>query len=193
MKNLGVATSAVTFFRSLGGTIGVAVMGSILGTVVSENIKSGIGGLAPEQQLEAAQTLGSGTIPQISALPDFLRVDRRVGIRHRRGRRVPRGRPARDRHAHRGDLPPERAARHPERDPAREGRRGRPGRRSAGSADVEDELTRELEDAEDAAIDAAAASVALAPVGLAHDPSTSSVETVGAGSGANRDAGSRAE
>ena len=62
-----------------------------------------------------------------------------------------------------------------------------------GSADVEDELTRELEDAEDAAIDAAAASVAMAPVGLAHDPSTGAVETVGAGSGANRDAGSRAE
>ncbi len=59
--------------------------------------------------------------------------------------------------------------------------------------DTEDELTRELEDAEDAAIDAAAASVALTPVGLAHDPSTSSVETVGSRSGANRDAGARAE
>jgi EmrB/QacA subfamily drug resistance transporter len=30
VKNLGVATSAVTFFRSLGGTIGVALLGSIL-------------------------------------------------------------------------------------------------------------------------------------------------------------------
>ncbi len=75
VKNMGVATSAVTFFRSLGGTIGVSVMGSILGTVVAENIKSGVGGLPPEQQAEAAQALGSsGTIPQISALPDFLRV-----------------------------------------------------------------------------------------------------------------------
>ena len=69
VKNLGVATSAVTFFRSLGGTIGVAVMGSILGTVVSENITSGIGGLAPDQQLEAAQTLGSGTIPRSAPCP----------------------------------------------------------------------------------------------------------------------------
>ena len=51
---------------------------------------------------------------------------------------------------------------------------------AAASADAEDELTRELEDAEDAAIDAAAASVALAPVGLAHDPSTGSVATVDA-------------
>ncbi len=74
VKHLGVATSAVTFFRSLGGTIGVAVMGSILGSVVAANITTGIGGLAPEQQLQAANSLGSGAIPQISLLPDFLRV-----------------------------------------------------------------------------------------------------------------------
>ncbi|NYD67192.1 DHA2 family efflux MFS transporter permease subunit [Agromyces atrinae] len=74
LKNLGVATSAVTFFRSLGGTVGVSVMGSILGTVVAENITSGIGGLPPEQQAEAAKALAGGAIPQISQLPDFLRV-----------------------------------------------------------------------------------------------------------------------
>jgi MFS family permease len=192
VKNLGVATSAVTFFRSLGGTIGVAVMGSILGTVVSENIKSGIGGLAPEQQLEAAQTLGGGTIPQISALPDFLRVI----VESAYGTGV-------------GAvflaavplaivtliavifLPNAPLGTQNAIQRAKGAEAGTAGA-AAGSADVEDELTRELEDAEDAAIDAAAASVAMAPVGLAHDPSTSSVETVGAGSGANRDAGSRA-
>jgi EmrB/QacA subfamily drug resistance transporter len=74
VKNLGVATSAVTFFRSLGGTAGVAVMGSILGTVVADHIKSGISGLEPEQQAVAAQTLGGGSIPHIAELPDYLRV-----------------------------------------------------------------------------------------------------------------------
>jgi EmrB/QacA subfamily drug resistance transporter len=74
VKNLGVATSAVTFFRSLGGTVGVSVLGSILGTVVSENIKSGISDLAPEQQAAAGQALGSGTIPQVNQLPDAIRV-----------------------------------------------------------------------------------------------------------------------
>ena len=64
----------MTFFRTLGGTVGVAAMGSILGSVVAANITSGIGGLAPEQQLQAANSLGSGAIPQISLLPDFLRV-----------------------------------------------------------------------------------------------------------------------
>ena len=65
--------------------------------------------------------------------------------------------------------------------------------RTAASADAEDELTRELEDAEDAAIDAAAASVALAPVGLAHDPATGSVATLQDVSAGGRDSGSRAE
>ncbi|GAA1767358.1 DHA2 family efflux MFS transporter permease subunit [Agromyces humatus] len=74
VKNLGVATSAVTFFRSLGGTAGVAVMGSILGTVVADQIKSGIQGLEPEQQAVAAQTLGGGSIPHVAELPDFLRI-----------------------------------------------------------------------------------------------------------------------
>jgi EmrB/QacA subfamily drug resistance transporter len=73
VRNLGVATSAVTFFRSLGGTIGVSVMGSILGTVVADLIRNGIAALPPEQQRVAVDQLGSGTIPQISDLPDFLR------------------------------------------------------------------------------------------------------------------------
>lgn len=74
VKNLGVATSAVTFFRSLGGTIGVSVLGSMLGTVIADNIRTGIAGLAPADQAVAAQALGSGTIPQVSTLPDAVRV-----------------------------------------------------------------------------------------------------------------------
>ena len=63
----------------------------------------------------------------------------------------------------------------------------------AAPATAADERTREREDAEDAAIDAAAASVALSPVGLAHDPATGSVEVAHASSGASRDTGSRGE
>ena len=69
VKNLGVATSAVTFFRSLGGTVGVSVLGSVLGTIVSTHIKDGISALAPADQAAAAVALGSGTIPKISELP----------------------------------------------------------------------------------------------------------------------------
>lgn len=74
VKNLGVATSAVTFFRSLGGTVGVSVLGSVLGTIVAQEIKTGITGLAPADQAAAAAALGSGNIPQISTLPDAVAV-----------------------------------------------------------------------------------------------------------------------
>lgn len=74
VRNLGVATSAVTFFRSLGGTVGVSALGSILGTVVAQSIKDGIGKLAPEQQMAAAQALAGGTIPQVNKLPEAIRV-----------------------------------------------------------------------------------------------------------------------
>ena len=72
VKNLGVATSAVTFFRSLGGTVGVSVLGSVLGTIVSSQIKDGITALAPADQAAAAASLGSGSIPKISELPGAI-------------------------------------------------------------------------------------------------------------------------
>jgi EmrB/QacA subfamily drug resistance transporter len=74
VQNLGVATSAVTFFRSIGGTIGVSVLGSILGTAVATKITDGIGALSPANQALAAQALGSGTIPHVSELPGAIRV-----------------------------------------------------------------------------------------------------------------------
>lgn len=73
VKNLGVATSAVTFFRSLGGTIGVSVLGSVLGTIVAQQIKDGIPHLSPADQMTAVKTLGTGTIPHVSLLPDAIR------------------------------------------------------------------------------------------------------------------------
>ncbi|TFD86329.1 MFS transporter [Cryobacterium serini] len=74
ITHLGVATSTVTFFRSLGGTVGVAVMGSVLGTVVAQYIRDGAGALSPANQAVAAETLGDGTIPQVSLLPAAVRV-----------------------------------------------------------------------------------------------------------------------
>ena len=41
-KDLGAATSTVTFFRSLGGTVGVSVLGSILATRVSSLTTQGL-------------------------------------------------------------------------------------------------------------------------------------------------------
>ncbi|MFC5929333.1 MDR family MFS transporter [Cryobacterium melibiosiphilum] len=74
VKTLGVATSGITFFRSLGGTVGVSVLGSVLGTVVTDGIRRGVGALEPAQQAAAGSVLGSGTIPDISELPRVLQV-----------------------------------------------------------------------------------------------------------------------
>jgi hypothetical protein len=74
LKNLGVATSAITFFRSLGGTVGVSVLGSVLGTIIAQQIADGIPKLSPADQLTAVQTLGSGTIPHVASLPAAIRT-----------------------------------------------------------------------------------------------------------------------
>ncbi|ROR96526.1 EmrB/QacA subfamily drug resistance transporter [Salana multivorans] len=73
ISQLGVATSAVTFFRSLGGTVGVSVMGSVLGGVVASQLQQSVAALPPDARAQAAEVLGSGTLPKIADLPVALR------------------------------------------------------------------------------------------------------------------------
>ena len=79
-SEIGVASSGVTFFRSLGGTIGVSVMGAALATSATDlftertdEIGAAIMALGEKGAAIAAQ-LQSGTIPQVSALPEGIRV-----------------------------------------------------------------------------------------------------------------------
>ncbi len=79
-ERIGVASSGVTFFRSLGGTIGVSVMGAALAARVSElmvasraQIGEAIASLGDEGAYWAEQ-LQSGTLPQVSKMPEALRV-----------------------------------------------------------------------------------------------------------------------
>jgi EmrB/QacA subfamily drug resistance transporter len=77
---IGVASSGVTFFRSLGGTIGVSLMGAALASRVTDLVNAGkdditaaimgLGADAPKW----ADTLSSGTLPQVSAMPESLRI-----------------------------------------------------------------------------------------------------------------------
>jgi len=78
-SELGASSAGVAFFRSLGGTVGVSVMGAILATRVSDSLA------ASTAQLQAAlaklgaegakigEALASGTIPKVSTLPDSVR------------------------------------------------------------------------------------------------------------------------
>ncbi|MDY0908907.1 MDR family MFS transporter [Microbacterium sp. CFBP9034] len=79
-SEMGVASSGVTFFRSLGGTIGVSVMGAALASSASTlfidrkaEIGAALAGLG-EKGAAIGQQFQSGTIPQVSALPDGIRV-----------------------------------------------------------------------------------------------------------------------
>ena len=79
-RRMGVASSGVTFFRSLGGTVGVSVMGAALASSATglladrrSDLASAIEGLGARGAEVAAQ-LQSGTIPQVSALPESVRV-----------------------------------------------------------------------------------------------------------------------
>ncbi|MCH6231440.1 MFS transporter [Microbacterium sp. CFH 31415] len=79
-SEIGVASSGVAFFRSLGGTVGVSVMGAALATsatdlfgVRKEDIGAAIAKLG-EKGAAIAEQLQSGTIPQVSTLPESIRV-----------------------------------------------------------------------------------------------------------------------
>ncbi|MCW3493669.1 MDR family MFS transporter [Microbacterium sp. SSM24] len=79
-SEIGVASSGVTFFRSLGGTIGVSVMGAALATSATNlftDRKDDIGAALMklgEKGAAIGEQLQSGTIPQVSALPESIRV-----------------------------------------------------------------------------------------------------------------------
>lgn len=80
IKELGVASSSVNFFRTLGGTAGTAGLGAILAATIPNmiadrqaDLMQAIGSLGAKGQ-EVAQVLSSGNLPTISTLPEPVRV-----------------------------------------------------------------------------------------------------------------------
>ena len=79
-EQIGVASSGVTFFRSLGGTIGVSVMGAALSARVidlvaerKDDITAALMSLGDKAQYWADQ-LQSGALPRVADMPEALRV-----------------------------------------------------------------------------------------------------------------------
>lgn len=77
---LGVASSGVIFFRSLGGSIGISLMGAALAARITglvaerrEEITAVIEGLGSEARVWT-QRLQSGSLPEVSAMPPALRA-----------------------------------------------------------------------------------------------------------------------
>ena len=78
-SEMGVASAGVTFFRSLGGTIGVSVMGAVLANSLTglftdgkERLGTAIAKLG-EKGAEVAAQLSSGTLPEVRLLPEPVR------------------------------------------------------------------------------------------------------------------------
>ncbi|MEU0100702.1 MFS transporter [Streptomyces sp. NPDC006267] len=72
--DLGSASSVVTFFRSLGGAIGVSALGAVLGNRVTHYVKDGIADLGPEGAAFGHGGTGGGGIPDLDTLPEPLRL-----------------------------------------------------------------------------------------------------------------------
>lgn len=70
--DLGSASSTVTFFRSLGGAIGVSALGAVMANRITDYVKDGLTDLGPKYA-----ALGSGSdssIPDMDKLPAPLRT-----------------------------------------------------------------------------------------------------------------------
>jgi MFS family permease len=76
VHEIGAGTATVAFFRTLGGTIGVSVLGAVLTTKVTSSLTAGLEKLGVSSDLA-----GGGTLPQVNTLPGPVRtvVERAYG------------------------------------------------------------------------------------------------------------------
>ncbi|MCS0601613.1 MFS transporter [Streptomyces sp. LP11] len=73
--DLGSASSTVTFFRSLGGAVGVSALGAVMSHRITDYVKDGVSALSPKYQAALAQGSGStDTIPDMDKLPAPIRT-----------------------------------------------------------------------------------------------------------------------
>jgi EmrB/QacA subfamily drug resistance transporter len=87
-NEMGVATSSVTFFRQMGGTIGVAAFLSILFTTLPGKITHAVSAAAASdprvaQAVQSGQLKGAGDLSDtsfIQKLPDFLALPFKTGF-----------------------------------------------------------------------------------------------------------------
>ncbi|MFE9814009.1 DHA2 family efflux MFS transporter permease subunit [Streptomyces sp. NBC_00236] len=73
-QDLGSASSVVTFFRSLGGAIGVSALGAVMANRVTHYVKDGLADLGPEGAAMGHGGTGGGGIPDLATLPAPFRT-----------------------------------------------------------------------------------------------------------------------
>ncbi|MEU2432310.1 MFS transporter [Streptomyces sp. NPDC007861] len=73
-QDLGSASSVVTFFRSLGGAIGVSALGAVLGKRATHYVEDGLAELGPRAAAMGHGGTGGGGIPDLDTLPGPVRT-----------------------------------------------------------------------------------------------------------------------
>lgn len=73
-SDLGAASSVVTFFRSLGGAIGVSALGAVMANRVTHYVKDGLAELGPKGAAMGHSGTGGGGIPDLDKLPAPIRT-----------------------------------------------------------------------------------------------------------------------
>ncbi|MGW1224538.1 MFS transporter [Streptomyces sp. NPDC002530] len=73
-SDLGSASSVVTFFRSLGGAIGVSALGAVMANRVTHYVKEGLADLGPQGAALGHGGTGGGGIPDLDKLPAPFRT-----------------------------------------------------------------------------------------------------------------------
>ncbi|MFD9880611.1 MFS transporter [Streptomyces alboflavus] len=73
-EDIGAASSVVTFFRSLGGAMGVSALGAVMSTRITDYVKDGLADLGPQGAALGHGGTGGGGIPDLDALPAPFRT-----------------------------------------------------------------------------------------------------------------------
>ncbi|WNI23529.1 MFS transporter [Streptomyces sp. ITFR-16] len=73
-SDLGSASSVVTFFRSLGGAIGVSALGAVMANRVTHYVKDGLADLGPQGAALGHGGTGGGGIPDLDKMPPPFRT-----------------------------------------------------------------------------------------------------------------------
>lgn len=73
-EDLGAASSVVTFFRSLGGAMGVSALGAVMAHQVTGYVKDGLAALGPKAAALGHGGTGGGAIPELDKLPAPFRT-----------------------------------------------------------------------------------------------------------------------
>nr|WP_199185757.1 MDR family MFS transporter [Streptomyces carminius] len=73
LSDLGAASSVLAFFRSLGGAVGVSVLGAVLAHRITDYVNEGMAGLGGSSSGEATGGNGSA-IPDLATLPGPVRA-----------------------------------------------------------------------------------------------------------------------